>query len=403
MLSPVRYGIIGAGRMAETTALQLMDGHPAAAVTAFYEIDPRYPQTARRLARLRRRLIRSCGSFQRLLDRADVDVILNCTPHFAHAETSVAALQAGRIVVCEKPPACSGEECQAMIDASRSAAGGVSPPAAEAFGEDGPLLVHFQHLLRPGARWLAGILSGGELGAVRRVRCLSLWWRNADYYHRVAWAGRRVYQGRAALDGAMVNQTIHYVNQMLALADRSGEASVAPVANLRAELFRFNAPEDLEMEDTAVVAGTLANADRSEFVFCGTSCAEGSAGATRAGEYGGRTLRHEIVLECERGRARWWGPAEVTFDDGRVLRYDQPEGHWPFYFHVQQVLAGLEKPVTPIRQSARTMDFIFAAYAAAGDIRQVRRECLPQVEPTLGECFHRACLPSELDSPPDWA
>ncbi|MCP3741712.1 Gfo/Idh/MocA family protein [Rossellomorea sp. BNER] len=48
----------------------------------------------------------------------DVDAITVCTPNKFHAEISIAALEAGLHVLCEKPMAMAPEECQRMLDAA---------------------------------------------------------------------------------------------------------------------------------------------------------------------------------------------------------------------------------------------------------------------------------------------
>ena len=57
-----------------------------------------------------------------LLDRDDIDVIDIVTPGASHAEIAVAALDAGKHVLCEKPLANSVAEAQAMADAATRAA-----------------------------------------------------------------------------------------------------------------------------------------------------------------------------------------------------------------------------------------------------------------------------------------
>lgn len=50
-----------------------------------------------------------------------VDAVCICTPNKFHAEISIAALEAGVHVLCEKPMALSAKECEAMISASQKA------------------------------------------------------------------------------------------------------------------------------------------------------------------------------------------------------------------------------------------------------------------------------------------
>ncbi|HOF17882.1 MAG TPA: Gfo/Idh/MocA family oxidoreductase [Phycisphaerae bacterium] len=386
----VRYGLISAGRMAGYTMLQIMRGHPAARPVAWYEMNPDRPDTAQRIVQLRQAGLESCDSLEALLARQDVDVILNVTPHYAHAETSLAALRAGRYVICEKPPAVTQADCDAMVDASGRAGG--------------RLLVHFQHLLRPTARWLNQAICRGELGRIRRVRGISLWWREPDYFRRVDWAGKRAYQGKTALDGALCNQTVHYLNQMLALAQRTAESHVGRPRTMRAALYRFHDERLLEMEDTAVATGVLDNDDETEFLFAGTIAAAGAAGTSRGAEYAGLPERHHIVIEGERGWASWGGRAELHVQGREPEIREVSEPHWPFYFHVQRVLAGEEQPVTPIEQSVNTMRFIFATYQAVHDrIRQCPWDRNVEVADVLHRCNDAFCLPAELDRAPDWA
>lgn len=52
---------------------------------------------------------------------SEVDAVVICTPNKFHAEITIAALEAGVHVLCEKPMALSSAECEAMVEASRKA------------------------------------------------------------------------------------------------------------------------------------------------------------------------------------------------------------------------------------------------------------------------------------------
>ena len=60
--------------------------------------------------------------WRRLIERDDVDLIDICTPGDCHAEIAIAALQAGKHVLCEKPLANTVEEAEQMAAAARAAA-----------------------------------------------------------------------------------------------------------------------------------------------------------------------------------------------------------------------------------------------------------------------------------------
>src|ERR687890_1676441 len=60
--------------------------------------------------------------WRRVLERDDVDLVDVCTPGDTHAEIAIAALEAGKHVLCEKPLANTVAEAEAMADAAARAA-----------------------------------------------------------------------------------------------------------------------------------------------------------------------------------------------------------------------------------------------------------------------------------------
>jgi predicted dehydrogenase len=59
--------------------------------------------------------------WRRLVDRKDIDLIDIASPNDTHAEIAIAAAQAGKMVMCEKPLGRSGAEAEAMVDAVEKA------------------------------------------------------------------------------------------------------------------------------------------------------------------------------------------------------------------------------------------------------------------------------------------
>lgn len=56
-------------------------------------------------------------SYQQLLDNQDIQIVLVCTPDLFHAEHAIAALRAGKHVLCEKPMAINTESCRKLVQA----------------------------------------------------------------------------------------------------------------------------------------------------------------------------------------------------------------------------------------------------------------------------------------------
>ncbi len=96
------------------------------------------------------------GSYEAMLDDPDIDVVYIPLPNRLHAEWVIAAAQAGKHVLCEKPLALSVEEIDAMSDAARAA--GVV--VAEAF--------MYRHHMR--TLQLKKLVDKGAIGEVHTIR-----------------------------------------------------------------------------------------------------------------------------------------------------------------------------------------------------------------------------------------
>ncbi|OYR52723.1 Gfo/Idh/MocA family protein [Halorubrum sp. Ea8] len=86
----------------------------------------------------------------------EVDVFYNLGPNHVHAEPSIAALEAGVPVLCEKPLAPTLDEAAAMRDAAADA--------------DVPAGTAFNYRFVPALRYAKGLIEDGELGEIRQVR-----------------------------------------------------------------------------------------------------------------------------------------------------------------------------------------------------------------------------------------
>ena len=59
--------------------------------------------------------------WRKLIERKDIDLIDIASPNDTHAEIAIAAAQAGKMVMCEKPLGRNAEEAQAMVEAVEAA------------------------------------------------------------------------------------------------------------------------------------------------------------------------------------------------------------------------------------------------------------------------------------------
>ena len=93
-----------------------------------------------------------CVDYHELLERKDIDVVHVCTPNSSHAEISIAALQSGKHVMCEKPMAKTSAEAKAMLDASK------------ATGKK--LTIGYQNRFRKDSQFIKTLCNNGELGDI---------------------------------------------------------------------------------------------------------------------------------------------------------------------------------------------------------------------------------------------
>lgn len=101
----------------------------------------------------------SASDWRSVIDRDDIDVIDIVTPGDSHAEIAIAALEAGKHVLCEKPLANTVAEAEAMAAAAeRAAANGV-------FG-----MVGFTYRRVPAATFARDLIAQGRIGTVNQVR-----------------------------------------------------------------------------------------------------------------------------------------------------------------------------------------------------------------------------------------
>lgn len=104
---PLRVGVVGVGFAGSqhVEAVRRLAGVRVEAVAA--SSGPRAQEAARRLG-----VPRWFADARALIDDDRIDVVHVCTPNEAHYEIAVAALEAGRHVVCEKPLARDGEQAR---------------------------------------------------------------------------------------------------------------------------------------------------------------------------------------------------------------------------------------------------------------------------------------------------
>jgi predicted dehydrogenase len=145
--------------------------------------------------------------WRRVLERDDVDLVDVCTPGDTHAEIAIAALEAGKHVLCEKPLANTVAEAEAMAAAAaKAAARGVRS------------MVGFTYRRVPAIGLARQLVVEGRLGQIRHVRAQYLQDWISDPAAPMSWRLDKQKAGSGALGdiGAhIVDLTQHITGQTL--------------------------------------------------------------------------------------------------------------------------------------------------------------------------------------------
>ncbi len=144
--------------------------------------------------------------WRELVARDDIDVVDVCTPGDSHAEIALAALAAGKHVLCEKPLANTVSEARAMAAAAATAqAAGVRS------------MCGFNYRRVPAVTMMRQLVAEGRLGVVRHVRATYLQDWIVDPQFPLVWRLQKDRAGSGALGdiGAHIIDLTQYVTGQL--------------------------------------------------------------------------------------------------------------------------------------------------------------------------------------------
>ena len=235
--------------------------------------------------------------WRKLLGRDDVQLIDVCTPGDSHAEIAIAALEAGKHVLCEKPLANTVEEAEAMTAAAKKAkAQGIRS------------MVGFTYRRVPAIALARQLVAEGKLGTIRHVRAQYLQDWIADPEAPLSWRLDKSKAGSGALGdiGAHIIDLTQYI---------TGD-NIAEVSG-RLETFVKERPVAAEHSGLAGTAGTergpVTVDDAATFLATFRSGALGVFEATRFATGRKNAIRIEINGSL--------GSLAFDFEDMNLLHY----------------------------------------------------------------------------------
>ena len=270
--------------------------------------------------------VRFYQTLEDVLVDPDVDAITIGTPHPLHPTIAMAAFQAGKHVLTEKPIASTLTQADEMVAAARKA--GVT------------LGVVFQHRFRPEVNRMRELIEAGALGRLYRTILVQAAFRSQAYYETAAWRGTWGLEG----GGVLLNQSVHFIDllQWLGGMPRVVHGMASTLAHdievedaasalleyedgghgmVHCDTVQFPSQEQLELWGELRRPGPQerpADTPQAEGVDPGV-LGEGDAGIPKAGRargaHGGRAARYQAP-----GRRRGLRPSALRGEGARRAR-----------------------------------------------------------------------------------
>lgn len=219
--SPIRFGIIGCGRIAQRHAQHIANNGRLVATCDII------PEKAESLASQYQ--AQAFNTLEQFLtdNQGKMDVVSICSPNGLHAEQTIAALRAGYHVLCEKPMAITVEDCGRMIN--------------EAERANKRLFIVKQNRFNPPIEALKQAIEENRLGKIFSVQLSCFWNRNEKYYSESNWKGTSAMDG-----GTLFTQFSHFIDLLYWL--------IGDIKKVYPIVRNFAHQQIIDFEDTGVVA-----------------------------------------------------------------------------------------------------------------------------------------------------
>lgn len=156
----------------------------------------------------------------------EFDVVNVCTPNGLHGAQSLAALSAGKHVVCEKPMGLSKDECEKVIFKSLQMSKNV--------------FCVMQNRYSPPSEWIKSVIDRKLLGDIFMVQLNCYWNRDDRYYKAGGWKGTQDLDG-----GTLFTQFSHFIDIMYWL--------FGDIQNIQGRFADFSHADSTDFEDSGLV------------------------------------------------------------------------------------------------------------------------------------------------------
>lgn len=292
--------------------------------------------------------VEAYSNLSEFLADPELEMVTVATPSGAHLEPVLAALAAGKHVICEKPLEISTERIDRIMAAANSA------------GRTAAAILNRR--FNPAMNAFKSACDQKRFGQVVSASCYIKWFRSQAYYDSADW------RGTIALDGggALMNQGIHSIDALLYLAGpvKAVQANTACLAH-----------EGIEVEDTAVALLEFESGARGviECSTCSWSKAGHPARIQICGTEGSVFLAdetfetwdflHEVPRDAEiKDHLMRGNEASLGANDPKAIQFHQ---HQRNFEEVVQAIQQGREPTTSAAEARKSVALIEAIYESA--------------------------------------
>jgi UDP-N-acetyl-2-amino-2-deoxyglucuronate dehydrogenase len=338
----MKFGLIGSGMIAKLHAKAIT----AMAGSSLHSVCNHRAEGARKLGA--EYGVPAFSDMAEFLADPELEIVTVCTPSGAHYEPALAALKAGKHVICEKPL----EVTTARIDELIATAATTGKTLASVLNRR----------FNPAMDAFKQAVTEGRFGKLTSASCYVKWFRDQAYYDSADWRGTWALDG----GGVLMNQAIHAIDSLLHLAGpvRFVQATTACLAH-----------ERIEVEDIGVAVVGFANGACG--VIEGATCAWSRSGhpvrIQLAGTEGSVFLadesfevwdfKHEQPADATiRAALMAGGGTGLGANDPAAISFQQHQRN--FEEIVGAIHAGRE-PATSAREARKAVAVIQAIYESA--------------------------------------
>ena len=340
------FGIIGCGMISRFHAKAIADIENAHLVGCWN----RTPESADKLAE--ETGCKAYGTLEEMLADSEIQVVTIGTASGAHLDPAVAAAEAGKHVIIEKPLEVTLERCDQIIQACEK--------------NNVKLATIFPSRFHQSSQLMKSAVESNKFGQLTMGDAYVKWYRTQEYYDSGAWRGTWEMDG----GGALMNQAIHSVDLLYWF--------MGPVKSIVAQTATL-AHERIEVEDVATASIQFENGALG-VIEATTAAFPGALKKIELhGSLGSATLEEEDISV--------WEFAEPTDEDKQLLESmsNQTEtgggaadpaaiGHHGHTELFKDTLRAIESGGTPLidgHEGRRSVEIILAIYKAAQSGKRV--------------------------------